>query len=89
MGLSDQVNDLRAGESSLKAEVAATADRVAAKLADLQSKLTAAGEVDPDLSNDVAELQNDIAQMQQIAKADEPAPTPVEPPVEPSPTEPA
>lgn len=88
MGLSDQVNELRAAQSDLKAEVGATADRVAAKLADLQSKLTAAGEVDPDLSGDVSDIRQDIAQLQQVAKAEEPAP--VEPaPVEPSPTEPS
>lgn len=90
MSLSQQVTELRAASSRVKTEVAGVAERFATKVAEMQARIDERGEVDPDLSADVAELSGMADELKAIGAPTEPVePTPVEPsPVEPSPTEP-
>ena len=89
MGLSDQVTQLRAANERIAAETTAAGERVSALVQSLKEKIVSLGEVDPDLSGDVAKLDTIAEQLKQIG-VEAPAPAPVEPaPVEPLPTEPA
>jgi hypothetical protein len=85
MSLSAQVTELRETHETLKNEVSSTAARVAAMLDDLQNRLTAAGEPDPDLSADIQSVKDEVTRLQQIAAAPAPTPEP-EPEPEPQPT---
>lgn len=94
MGLSQQVTELRAQKDRIKSEVAGVAERFAAKVSELNDKITSLGEVDPDLSADVTELGGMADELKNIGteqtptEPTEPEPVPTEP-TEPSTEEPA
>ena len=80
MGLSDQVTQMRALQADTKAAIQSTAERVQRAFDALLARLTAAGEPDPDLSSDLAEMQSSIDALNAIAPESpaEPEPSPVE-----------
>ncbi len=70
MGLSEQVAELRAAQDEVAAQITTLADRVLAKLADLEAKIVAAGEPDPDLAADIQELRDNAEQLKAIAASE-------------------
>jgi hypothetical protein len=89
MGLSAQVNELRATQASMRQEIGNVAQRFEARVASMQEKINSLGEEDPDLQPDVDALKQDIETLKSIGAASEPTEPPVEPPVEPAPVEPS
>lgn len=81
------LKDLDNSLAALKQTIADTATRTSAKLDDLAQKLAAAlaaNQPAPDLSAEIASIQDDIAALTAVAPADPlpvvaPAPTPVDP----------
>jgi cell division protein FtsL len=79
MGLSEQVSEMRTAQADLKSAIVSASERVMKKVEALEARIAAAGEPDPDLSNDVAELRSSVEALNHVA-ADAPT-QPTEPEV--------
>lgn len=74
MKLSEQVAEMREEQAKLNGAIGSLAARITAKLNELEAKLEAAGEVDPDLTADIASLRNSVASIDTILNNPAPAP---------------
>lgn len=72
MGINEQKAQLETAIGELKTAVSAVGERIALKLTDLEDKLRAAGEVDPDLQSSIDEVRLETSRLSALAA--EPAP---------------